>query len=60
MERTEMCGEEIVRLASSRRNGSSTKRVPPGDALHKLIQAALAADEPFVSTDKSNPGFYFG
>ena len=59
MERTEMCGEEIVRLASSRRNGKSAKRVTPGDALHKLIQAALAADRPFVSSGKSTPRPYF-
>ncbi|NOZ24228.1 MAG: hypothetical protein GXP25_24395 [Planctomycetes bacterium] len=59
MTRLEMCGEEILRLASSRRKGPCARRVFPGDALHRLIQAALEADEPMLSAGKTESGFHF-
>ena len=41
MDLLQMCGEEILRLASSRRRGIDAKRIVPGDVVHELMCAVL-------------------
>lgn len=46
MDPLQMCGEEILRLAASRRNGMRVKPILRGDAVFELVRAALDAAKP--------------